>query len=106
MMNANRQTNPNPNPNPNSASPAQAAPARTQAAGNKPAHTVRIGAIRAAVWENHSGENIWYSVSLSRLYKDGDQWKNSESFNRDDLLAVAKVADQAHTWICEQQAGG
>jgi hypothetical protein len=79
-------------------------PAKAPASGNRPAHSVRIGTIKAAIWENHSGDNTWYSVTLSRGYKDGDQWKNSDSFNRDDLLVVAKVADQAHTWVCEQQA--
>jgi hypothetical protein len=78
-----------------------ATPAATPAA-NKPAHTIRLGAIKAAIWENTIGENTRYSVSLCRLYKDGEQWKITESFGRDDLLLVAKVADQAHTWICDQ----
>lgn len=71
-------------------------------AANKPVHTIRLGAIKAAIWENTFGETTRHSVSLSRLYKDGDQWKTTESFGRDDLLLVGKVADQAHTWICEQ----
>ena len=29
---------------------------------------------------------------------------NADSFGRDDLLVVAKLADLAHTWICEQTA--
>jgi len=81
-----------------------AAPARPSSQGNRPVQSFRIGGIKAAVWENHSGDNTWYSVTVSRAYKDGDQWKNSDSFNRDDLLGLAKVVDQAHTWICEQHA--
>lgn len=81
------------------------APARAQSPGNKPVHSFRIGVVKAAIWENHSGDNTWYGVTVSRSYKDGDQWKNSDSFGRDDLLALSKVADQAHTWICERQAG-
>ena len=41
-------------------------------------------------------------MTFSRIYKDGDQWKHAENFRRDELLVVAKVADQAHTWIVEQ----
>ena len=41
-------------------------------------------------------------MTLSRLYKDGDDWKDSTSFGRDDLPLLAKVADLAHTWIFEQ----
>jgi hypothetical protein len=89
-----------------SASSRTPAPAQAPASGNKPVHTVRLGAIKAAIWENTVGENTRHSVSLCRLYKDGDQWKTTESFGRDDLLLLAKVADQAHTWICEQRAAG
>ena len=78
-------------------------PAPQAASGNnRPAQTIRLGAIKAAIWENTFGDTTCYSVSLWRLYKDGDQWKTTESFGRDDLLLLAKVADQAHTWICEQ----
>jgi hypothetical protein len=65
-----------------------------------------LAAVKAAIWENTVGENTRHSVSFCRLYKDGDQWKTTESFGRDDLLLLAKVADLAHTWICEQQAAG
>ena len=61
-----------------------------------------MGLIKAAIWENTAGDILRYNVTFSRVYKDKDdaQWKTSETFGRDDLLVVAKVADQAHTWIC------
>ncbi len=42
-----------------------------------------------------------YNVTVKRHYKDGDSWKSTESFRRDDLLVLAKVADTAHTTILE-----
>jgi len=74
-------------------------------AKQRPVHEVRMGRVRAAIWENDTKNGTRYNVSLSRLYKDGEQWKDSTSFGRDDLPLVAKVADQVHTWIY-QQAGG
>lgn len=68
-------------------------------ATHKPAQEIRLGAIKAAIWKNDTTGGVRYNVTLSRLYRDGDQWKSTESFGRDDLLLVAKVADQAHTWI-------
>jgi hypothetical protein len=65
-------------------------------------HEIRLGAIKAAIWENGTVNGTRYNVTISRLYKDGDTWKRTESFGRDDLLLVAKVADQAHTWIHSQ----
>jgi hypothetical protein len=60
---------------------------------------VRLGRVRAAIWENESPNGTRHNVTLSRLYKDGDDWKDSTSFGRDDLPLVAKVADLAHSWI-------
>jgi hypothetical protein len=71
---------------------------------DKPVHEVRIGAIKAALWKNDTEKGVRYNVAFSRLYKetDEDQWKSTDSFGRDDLLVLAKVADVAHTWICQQ----
>lgn len=65
----------------------------------KPVHEIRLGRIRAAIWENETKNGSRHNVSLSRLYKDGEEWKDSASFGRDDLPLVAKVSDLAHTWI-------
>ena len=40
--------------------------------------------------------------ALSSERRDGEQWQSTDSFNRDDLLILAKVADQAHSWIFAQ----
>ena len=68
----------------------------------KPIHEVRIGSIRAAVWKNETETGVRYNTTFSRLYKNGEQWASTESFSRDDLLLLAKVADQTHSWICTQ----
>jgi hypothetical protein len=67
-----------------------------------PVHEVRAGRIRAAIWANPSDKGPWHTVTLSRLYKDGEEWKDAQSFGRDDLLLLAKVLDKAHSWIIEQ----
>ena len=68
----------------------------------KPIHEVRLGAIKAAVWKNDTDSGVRYNATFSRLYKDGDSWKSTDSFGRDDLLLLAKVADQTHSWILAQ----
>lgn len=68
----------------------------------RPVHEVRLGRIKAAVWANETDQGVRHNVTLSRIYKDGDSWKSTESFSRDDLPLVSKVADMAHTWIFEQ----
>ena len=71
-------------------------------AKDKPVHEVRLGAIKAAIWKNDTDNGVRYNTTFCRLYRDGEEWKDTDSFGRDDLLVLAKVADQAHTWIHEQ----
>ena len=73
-----------------------------QPAKQKPVHEIRLGRIKATIWENETENGPRYNVTVSRLYKDGDEWKQTTSFGRDDLPLVAKVADLAHTWTYEQ----
>ena len=67
----------------------------------KPVHEVHVGSIKAAIWENTTENGARHNVTFERLYKSDDEWKQTQSFGRDDLLVLAKVADQAHTWIFE-----
>ena len=68
----------------------------------QPTKEIRLGSIKAALWKNDTEVGVRYNVTFSRLYKDGDSWKSTDSFGRDDLLLLGKVADQAHSWICSQ----
>ena len=67
----------------------------------KPVAEVKLGRITAAIWSNETSKGTFYNVTFSRLYKDGSDWKRSDSFGRDDLLLLAKVADAAHSKIYE-----
>ena len=69
---------------------------------DRPVHEVRFGGVKIAVWRNESEKGTHYNTTVSRVYKEGEVWKTSESFSRDELLLLAKAADQAHSWICEQ----
>ena len=76
--------------------------------GNPPVHTIRYGTIRAAIWRNvvdlGAASREMYSVTFSRSYRDGNnQWRDSASFGIDDLLVLAKTADEAHSWIARQK---
>ena len=74
----------------------------TKSKAARPVHEVRLGRIKAAIWENDTQNGTRHNVTVSRLYKDGEAWKDSTSFGRDDLPLVAKVVDQAHSWIFSQ----
>lgn len=74
----------------------------------RPIQTIRYSTVRAAIWrnviDNGNASRAAYNVTFSRSYKDGDIWKESHSFGRDDLLLLAKLASDAHTWIFRQRS--
>lgn len=75
----------------------QAAPAV-----KRPVHEIRFGRVKAAIWENETSQGVRHNVTFQRIYREGETWKTSDSFGRDDLYLVQKVADLAHTWIYGQ----
>lgn len=67
----------------------------------KPAHEIRLGLIKARIWRKNTREGQRHSVSVVRLFRNGDVWKESNRFGRDDLPVMRLVLDRAHTWIFE-----
>lgn len=65
----------------------------------KPAKTIRLGGVEASIWENESDGRKTHSVTFKRSYKDGEDWKQSDSYWTKDLPLLAKAADLAHTAI-------
>ncbi len=74
----------------------------------RPAHRIRLGRIVGCVWSNQGENGAFFSTTIYRIYKpDGsDTWLSANSFGRDDLPLVAKIADALHSWIFASQQGG
>ena len=72
-------------------------------ATNRPLHEIRYGAVRATIWLNQTANGPMHSVTVSRIYKDGDTWKESGSFAFDELLTLSKALGEAHTFIHGQK---
>lgn len=47
----------------------------------KPVHEIREGSVTATIWLNREGTEAFHSVTFSRLYRDGDAWRQSHSFS-------------------------
>jgi hypothetical protein len=86
--------------------------ADSQQGKDRPVKVIRMRNLRANIWANRlpSGD-LAYNVTFDRLYRAPDQtddqgeltkqgdWKQSQSFGKDDLLLLAKLADLAHTEV-------
>ena len=67
----------------------------------KPVHEIRLGLIKATVRRFRTRSGLRHTVSVVRLYRNGDLWKHSTRFGRDDIPAVRLALDKAYTWIFE-----
>ena len=71
---------------------------------NKPVHRLRYGNVVATVWANNSHAGYFYDTTFHRIYRAGDQWGDSTTFEDRDLPNLAKAAGDVHTWIHQHKA--
>lgn len=68
----------------------------------QPVHQIRHGAVSASIWRQETDKGSLFNVTFQRSYKEGDAWKNSTSFGRNNLLVVSLIAARAFEWIGNQ----
>ena len=64
-------------------------------------HMIRLDAIIVRIRRKQTLSGIRHSVSISRLYRNGDTLKESTRFGRNDLPIIRAALDEAHTWILQ-----
>jgi len=72
---------------------------------NHPVKRFKVGYLSATIWENErpSGDGRWYSIELTRAYKNGhDEIQNTNSLNAADLETARYLLRQASDWIVQQ----
>ena len=72
---------------------------------NQPFDTIRIGRIKATIWENENDQGgIFHSVTLVRNYRDeNNQWQETNSFSVDDMPRIRMATDRAFDSIYARQ---
>ena len=72
---------------------------------NKPVAKFQYRGVVASVFENEAENgSLFYKVTIARTYLDGDQFKTTSSFSRDDLPLVAQLANEAWVSLLEYEA--
>ena len=65
-----------------------------------PIHTIKQEKVQAAIWKNtKSDKSAYYTVSFSRVYRQDDETKYTQSFGLYDLGHLIACAGMALTWI-------
>lgn len=78
------------------------------AASTKPVKTFRFRGVSASIFKNRA-KNVdrgasFHKVSLQRTYKDGDEFKTTTSFGRDDLPVAALLLQRAWEFVLDAEA--
>ena len=68
------------------------------AKANQPAAKFRVGYVTATVWLNDK----FYNVVLSKSYKDGDEYKDTDQLGHGDIMNAVKVLERAEEFISQQ----
>ena len=70
---------------------------------SKPEKRFKCGPIAASIWSQ--GRTVdsqmvkFYSINIDKSYKDGDEWKHTNSFATEDLPKVALLATEAYKYL-------
>jgi len=74
---------------------------------SKPEKRFKCGPISASIWSQSKTVNDqmgkFYSINIDKTYRDGDEWKHTNSFAAEDLPKVALVANEAYKHIRLQE---
>jgi len=66
----------------------------------EPVKKIKVGGIEAAVWENNSKEgNKYYTTTMERNYKDGEEWKKTNSLRANDLPKAILALQKAFEFV-------
>jgi hypothetical protein len=65
----------------------------------KPVYELRHGLLKVRVWRKRTRSGIRHTISVIRLFRNGDVWKESTRFGREDIPLIRLLLEKAHTWI-------
>ncbi len=70
---------------------------------NRPVYSVRLGKLKAAVWANTSNGSTFYSITMTRVYRDnkGD-YHDADNFGVEDLAGIRVLATEVERWYFDQ----
>lgn len=71
----------------------------------RPIDEVRFGKVKVVVWRNETKNGDMLNFRPVRIYKDGEEWKETQSLGLADLLPMAKALEEAYRRAATPDAG-
>ena len=73
---------------------------KTKQDKQKPLATYQVGPAKVTVWENKGKYGTWKNFRVEKVYKKGNKWLTTNSFDEKELLQLKATIDKA---IIEEQ---
>ena len=71
---------------------------------SKPIHTIRIGEIRASIWQSHGSDGSTFALTVDRQWREASgEWKEGHTFLASDVRHLSKAVIDSAQWIEWQQ---
>ncbi len=70
-------------------------------ANHKAFHVIDQGRVKATIWHEKFRGVTRFNVAFTRVPKGADRWWDTTNFRQDDMLALARLAEDVHAWICQ-----
>lgn len=67
-----------------------------------PAKKFRIGYLTSTIWTNDGSNSKYFTVDITRTYKDGEELKNTPSLGHADIANARELLRLAGDWIMTQ----
>lgn len=65
-----------------------------------PIKKVKVGGVEVAIWENSSKEGKkFFTTTMERNYKAGEEWKKTNSLGVDDLPKAILALQEAYHFV-------
>lgn len=64
----------------------------------QPVAKFRLGYVTATIWQNDK----FYSTVLSKSYKEGDDWRETDQLGSGDLMNAVRVLQRAEDFVSDQ----
>lgn len=70
----------------------------------KPVHQIRMSPIQVSIWENQNEKDgsVFHNVTWTRNYKDGDEFKHSNSVSKNNISTLIAALGVAKEWLEKQ----
>jgi hypothetical protein len=67
----------------------------------KPFHVLSDGRVKATIWHEILDGRTRFNVAFTRLFNDNERWWDAACFQRDDMPALGRLANDVQLWIAE-----